>query len=113
MQTGAAYFDLGRYAEAEERFRAALERAPDLAEAAHLAGLARCLAGDPGGAIPMLERAARLADAGARPRIEWVLANARLASGDTGASRRTLEALAADPGELGSRARDLLARLPR
>jgi len=113
METGASYFDLGRYADAERRFRAALERQPDLAEAEYFAGLSRALAGDPSGAVPNLERAVGLATGVLRPKAHWALANAYLASRRTAEAKRELEGLASEGGELGEPARDLLARLNR
>jgi tetratricopeptide (TPR) repeat protein len=111
MASGAAWFDLGRYTEAERRFRAALERAPDHAEAAYMAGLSRALAGDPAGAVPDFELAAHLAGGDLIPRARWALANAYLASHRTVQARRELAALASTGGGLGERARLLLVRL--
>jgi tetratricopeptide (TPR) repeat protein len=111
MQTGAAHFDLGQYAEAERRFRAALERRPASAPAAYLAGLSRALMGDPRGAVGDLERAARLADPDLAPRANWALANAYLAAGRLDDARAMLRDLSAGGGPLAGRARALLQRL--
>lgn len=113
MEAGAGYFDLGRYAEAEHRFRAALEREPDLADAAYMAGLSRALAGDPAGAVGDFELAASLATGDLGPKAHWALANAYLASRRTEEAKREFTALASGGGELGERARLLLLRLDR
>jgi tetratricopeptide (TPR) repeat protein len=113
MDAGAGYFDLGRYDEAAVRFRAALARDPQAADAAYLLGLCDALSGRVREAIPTLENAARLAGGDLRPKATWVLANAYLKAGRLDDARRTLESLSAGEGESAAAARDLLARLPR
>jgi tetratricopeptide (TPR) repeat protein len=111
MEAGAGYFDLGRYDEAARRFRAALQRDPELAEAAYALGLSLALSGDARGAIAPLESATRLATGELLEQARWVLANAHLKSGHIAAARAELERLGAASGEHGARARELTARL--
>ncbi len=112
METGAAYFDLGRYDEAARRFRATLERAPDLPEAAYLLGLSLARSGQFDEAVPALEKAARHAGGDFHAKALWVLANAYLKTERLEPARSTLEGLARDGGAYASDARDLLDRLP-
>ena len=111
MEAGAGYFDVGRYDEAARRFRAALERDPDLAPAAFALGLSLALSGDARAAVAPLESATRQATGDLRDEARWVLANAYLKSGNAAAARRELVSLAAEPGEYAARARTLAARL--
>jgi len=111
LATGAAHFDLGHYDEAAQRFRAALEHEPTLAEAAYWAGLSTALAGDALAAIPYAEKAVQFATGEGRPRAAWVLANAYLATGRTSDARRVLEELRAAGGPFGDRAGALLDRI--
>jgi tetratricopeptide (TPR) repeat protein len=113
METGGAYFDLGRFDEAAARFRAAWERDRSFAQAAYLLGLALARSGSFDEAVAPLEAAARGADAALARKAEWVLANAHLAARRPARARAALESLARDAGGLGAMARDLLARLPR
>ncbi len=112
MDAGAAYFDLERYDEAERYFLAALERDPELWEAAYLLGLSRALAGRIEEALPHLVRAARLAPEDTRPKMTWVLANGYLKAGRLAEAKETLAALGREEGEWAERAGDLLERLP-
>lgn len=112
MEAGAGYFDTGRYDEAARRFRAALERDPQLAEAAYLLGLSEALAGAVKESIPSLEDATRIARGDLRIKAQWVLANAYIKEGRLGEARSVLEALASEEGEYALKARALLAHLP-
>ena len=113
MESGAGYFDTGRYDEAARRFRAALDRDPGLAEAAYLLGLSRALADDAAGAVVPLETATRLAGPALAPRASWALSNAHLRLGRVENARTILETLRTSEGEYGSKARALLEQLRR
>jgi tetratricopeptide (TPR) repeat protein len=114
VESGAGYFNLGRYDEAARFFRAALEHDPEHARAAYLLGLSLALAGESEEAIPHLEKASRLSPE--QLKAFWVLANAYLVAGRDEDARAVLEGLVrADSvsGTYASRARELLGKLPR
>lgn len=111
LDTGAGYFDTGRYDEAARYFQAARDRDPKLAEAAFALGLALALAGDARTAIPHLRSAVESAQGNLRDRARWVLANAYLRVGDVSSARRELELLEATPGEWSGRAQTLVHAL--
>lgn len=111
LDTGAGYFDTGRYDEAARYFRAARDRDPKLAEAAYALGLALALGGDARAALPHLRSAVESAQGDLRDRARWVLANAYLRVGDVSAARRELERLEATPGEWSGRAQTLVHAL--
>jgi len=113
METGGSYFDLARYDEAESYFQAALDRDPELFEAAYFLGLSRILADEVDEAIPSLERASVLAPEDAQPKVSWVIANAYLKAGRLDDAKNELAILAEEGGEYADTARNLLKRLPR
>ena len=113
METGAGYYDTGRYREAENYFRAALNRDGTLAEAAYLVGLCRIAVEDYAGAVPLLEKAAGLADESLKSRALWALANADLKTRNLASARLILGDLASGNDEYTTMAQKLLERLPR
>lgn len=114
IQTGAAYFNLHRYDEAERCLEGALQHQPDNVEASYLLGLSIVLQRRTKEAIPILERAFRLArSTPQRQEAAWALANAYLKAGHLGQAQTTLDALALEEGQYAVLARELRARLPR
>jgi tetratricopeptide (TPR) repeat protein len=111
VEVGAGYFDLGRYDEAARHFAAALDRDPELAEAAYFLGLTRALGDEIESALPPLERAAEIGGEN-HPKYGWVLANAYLRAGRIADARRALQVLITGGGEYAEKARDLEERLP-
>ncbi len=111
LDAGAAYFELGQYAEAEGHFRSALERDPESEAAAYGLGLVLAASGDPRAAIPFLERAAEQSESERHDTSLWVLANAHLAAGDRESSLPLLTLLGSSSGSYASRAQDLERRL--
>ena len=113
VATGASYFDLGRYAEAERYFEAACRRDSTRADAAYALGLALALGGDPARGAASLGRAVRLAPEGEGDAARWALANAYLAAGRGQEARRELATLSAGTSSEARRAEALLRRLER
>jgi len=108
---GSGYLETGRYEEAEQHLRAALERNPESATAAYLLGLCLALEDRANDALPHLRSAVAGADASLRPAALWLLGNAYLKEGHMPRARAALEALAAKESRYRAAAIDLLRSL--
>jgi tetratricopeptide (TPR) repeat protein len=114
IQTGAAYFNLGRYDEAERCFKGAFRHEPEDVEAAYLLGLSVVLQRRTTEAIPILEGAHRLATSSPQwQKVAWALANAYLKARRIEEATEILDTLTVGEGEYAARAHELRARLPR
>lgn len=110
LDFGTLALERGAMAEAFRWLQAAVERAPDRAEAHEKLGLAIFLQGDPRTALPHLERAIRLDPARASAHLNLAAIYAELGR-FTEARERAAEARRLDPAE--PRAADLLKALPK
>ncbi|MGQ0722041.1 MAG: tetratricopeptide repeat protein [Candidatus Eiseniibacteriota bacterium] len=111
LEAGVSYLELGEHDQAEERFRAAMERDPSALEAAYLFGLSRALRGDAESAIEPLEAAAAGAPEELHSRWTWVLANAYLKAGRLDEARAVLEENVSEGGDHSGEAHDLLVQI--
>ena len=113
IDAGLSHLDLEQYDEAEQHFRAVLQRDPQQLMATYLLGLTLARRGNADAALPLLETAAGRATGSLRTEIAWTLANAHLALGHVDEARGILQGLASTADPRAAEARDLLRKLSR